>query len=339
MSDTTYKYTVPDAAFKDGTQLTGSWEVTYDPSGAIVSLSDVDVTLIGPEGSTTFTGLGTLPYANPATSANGKVDYYDVHNFGGQTNNDYPSLYLDWTSETPTALAKQNDGGNLFTSISYDTTPGDDATLTTFKLTAAAPLIVTEVICFMAGTMVATPGGRAAIETLAIGDMVSLSDGGVAPIRWIGRNTVSTRFADPLRVLPIRVRANALDDNLPERDLLVSACHALLLDGILVQAGALVNGTSIVRDSEVPEIFVYYHIELADHSLILAEGVPAETFVDNVDRMNFDNWEEHEALAGSDVPIVEIEIPRAKSARQVPVAMRKRLMERASKSVEAAVAA
>ncbi len=303
-----------------------------------MSLTDVDVTLIGPKGSTTFTGLGTLPYANPAVSGNGKVDYYDVHNFGGQTNNDYPSLYLDWTGETPTVLAKQNDGGNLFTSISYDTVPGDDATLTTYKLTSAAPLVVTEVICFMAGTMVATPGGAAAIETLSMGDMVSLSDGGVAPVRWIGRNTVSTRFADPLRVLPIRVRANALDDNLPERDLLVSPCHALLVDGILVQAGALVNGISIVREGNVPEIFVYYHIELADHSLILTEGVPTETFVDNVDRMNFDNWQEHEALAGSGKPMLEMEIPRAKSARQVPMAMRERLIERASE-VKVAVAA
>ena len=330
MSDTTYKYTVPDAAFKDGTQLTGSWDVTYDPSGAIVAITDVDVTLIGREGSTTFTGLGTLPYANPATSANGKVDYYDVHNFGGQTNNDYPSLYLDWTSETPTALARSNDAGSLFTSIAYDTTPGDDATLTTFKLVAAAPLTVTEVICFMPGTMVAIPNGAAAIETLTAGDMVSLSNGGVAPIRWIGRNTVSTRFADPLRVLPIRIKADALGARMPVRDLLVSPCHALLVDGVLVQAGAMVNGTSIVRDGNVPETFVYYHIELADHALILAEGVPAETFIDNIDRMNFDNWEEHEALADDATPMVEMQMPRAKAARQVPMALRARLLARAS---------
>ena len=77
-----------------------------------------------------------------------------------------------------------------------------------------------------------------------------------------------------------------------------------MVDDILIQAGALVNGLSIVRESNVAETFVYYHIELAEHALVLAEGTPAESFVDNIHRMAFDNWEEHEALYG-DAPIVE----------------------------------
>ncbi len=136
-------------------------------------------------------------------------------------------------------------------------------------------------------------------------------------------------FADPLRVLPIRVKAGALGEGLPGRDLLLSADHALLVDGILAQAGALVNGVSIIRETQVPTVFTYYHVEVADHSLILAENVPAETFVDNVDRMGFDNWAEHEALYGNAVAIVEMDYPRAKSARQVPQAIRNRLMARA----------
>ena len=58
----------------------------------------------------------------------------------------------------------------------------------------------------------------------------------------------------------------------------------------------MVNGTTIVRETHIPQVFTYYHIELDDHSLILAENIPAETFIDNVDRMAFDNWDEHEAL-------------------------------------------
>jgi Hint domain len=123
-----------------------------------------------------------------------------------------------------------------------------------------------------------------------------VTDGRAVPVTWIGRQTVSTRFGDPLRALPIRIRAGALAANVPCRDLLVTPDHAVLVDDVLIQAGALVNGTSIVRERNVPERVTYYHIELDDHSPLLAENTPAETFVDNVDRLAFDNWAEHEAL-------------------------------------------
>jgi hypothetical protein len=185
-------------------------------------------------------------------------------------------------------------------------------------------------VCYYAGTLIRTPEGEKAIESLGIGDRVCTADGRDLPVRWVGRNTVSTRFADPLRVLPIRVKAGALADNLPARDLLVSPEHALLVDDILIQAGALVNGLSILRESDVPEAFIYYHVELAEHALILAEGTPAESFVDNVGRMAFDNWAEHEALYG-DARITEMAYPRAQSHRQVPPEIRARLTVRAQR--------
>ena len=183
--------------------------------------------------------------------------------------------------------------------------------------------------CFMAGTLVATPAGTVAVETLKIGDAVVLHEGGAAPVTWIGRQTVSTVFSDKLRVLPVRVSAGALGEGMPGRDLLISPEHAVLLDGMLVQAGALVNGVSITRETQVPETFTYYHVEVPNHALILAEGVPAETFVDNVDRLAFDNWAEHEALYGNEAVITEMAYPRAKSQRQVPQATRSRLLARA----------
>jgi hypothetical protein len=185
-------------------------------------------------------------------------------------------------------------------------------------------------VCFMPGTRILTPAGEVAVEALKRGDLVTTADGQSKPIRWVGRQTVSRLFADPLRVLPIRITQGALGDNMPSRDLLVSPDHALLVDGALIQAGALVNGTSIVRETKVPERFTYYHVELADHSLILADNTPAETFIDNVDRMAFDNWDEHEALPDAgDMQLVEMSYPRAKASRQVPRATRDRLARRA----------
>jgi Hint domain len=191
----------------------------------------------------------------------------------------------------------------------------------------------------MPGTMIRTPDGEVAIETLKRGDLIVSTEGRAIPVNWIGRQTISTRFADPLRALPIRVKAGALGDDVPSRDLLVSPDHALLLGDVLVQAGALVNGISIVRETNVPQSFTYYHVELNDHSLILAENTPAETFIDNVDRLAFDNWEEYEALYPEGKAIVEMPYPRAKAHRQVPQAIRERLAERArrlGRSVRAA---
>jgi hypothetical protein len=184
-------------------------------------------------------------------------------------------------------------------------------------------------ICFMAGTLIATPGGSVAVESLKRGDLVLTTDGRAAPVSWLGRQTVSTVFGDPLRVLPIRIKAGAIDENVPSRDLLLSPDHAVLVDGTLIQVGALVNGTSFVREDDVPQTFTYYHLEVDDHALILAESTPAETFVDNVERLAFDNWEEHQALYPEGKSITELPYPRAKAYRQVPVNIRVKLAERA----------
>ena len=180
------------------------------------------------------------------------------------------------------------------------------------------------VLCFYPGTRIATPSGETPVEALHAGDLV-MTENGALPVRWIGESHISTRFADKLRVQPILIRAGALDGILPLRDLRLSPDHAIFIDGILVQAAALVNGTTIIRDVMAPEQFTYYHVELASHELLRAEGLAAESFVDNIDRMHFHNWNEREA---PDMPIAEMPYPRAKAARQVPRALFERLAGR-----------
>lgn len=149
------------------------------------------------------------------------------------------------------------------------------------------------IACFLRGTLIATPAGERPVEDLAIGSEVVTATGAVKTVLWVGRRSYASMFvgANPA-VLPVRIAAGALDDNLPRRDLLVSPCHAVLIDGMLVPAGDLVNGTSVTSERGL-ETIDYFHIELEDHDIVLAEGVACETFVDHDSRMAFQNAAEY----------------------------------------------
>lgn len=198
------------------------------------------------------------------------------------------------------------------------------------------------VLCFLEGTHIATPAGEVPVESLRIGQLVRCVDGTARPVRWLGRRTVAARFADPRASFPILIRAGALGEALPARDLYLSPSHALGVDGVLAEAAALVNRTTIrqVVAASLSSHFTYVHIELEDHALILAEGVAAETFVDNVTRSRFDNYAEYVALYGeAPGPTGEMDAPRVKSPRQLPASIRARLAARAATLLPAAKAA
>jgi len=302
--------------------ISGTLDLEYNAGHTLIGVSDVDITISGGGLPTEILTSGTVDTAY--TSGGLTID--ELHLSGGvEVNNQpavYSDLYLDFNATTSAGFEDSYNYPEPYTHLAtsfasfYDSSVDGEGS-------------ITEIPCFTAGTQVMTPGGEVAVETLKIGDLVTLSDGRVAQMTWLGVKTIAMRFADPVRALPIRIKANALGHGLPKRDLLVSPDHALLVDGLLVHAGALVNDVSILRERNVPDVFCYYHVEVEDHSLVLAEGVAAETFVDNVDRMNFDNWAEHEALYGHLPGIREMTYPRAKSVRQVPAALRNRLLNRA----------
>ena len=108
---------------------------------------------------------------------------------------------------------------------------------------------------------------------------------------------------------------------------MLTSDHALILDGLAICAGALVNGTTITRDpkASLPDRVTYYHIETEAHDVILANGAAAETYVDYVQRSAFDNHAEYLALYGTEETIREMDLPRISAARHVPQALWARL--------------
>lgn len=277
---------------------------TVADTGVAVNITDV---LQGatPEVQYALSGLNTGSTATVTFTGSGGGSVQAVLTANGSFTADVSGL----TGDVSATVSVTDANGNVVSGTG-DSQPGDP-------------------VCFYPGTLIATPAGAVPVEALGAGDLVLTADGRQVAVRWMARQAVAIRFADPLKALPIRIRAGALGEGLPARDLLVSPRHALLVEGVLVQAGALVNGTTIARETDVPEVFTYWHVETADHSLILAEGVAAETFVDNVDRERFDNWDEYLALVGQAEPVTEMDLPRAKSHRQVPAAVRARVEARA----------
>jgi hypothetical protein len=136
-------------------------------------------------------------------------------------------------------------------------------------------------MCFLRGTSIATPAGEVCIEDLQIGDLVQTMRGKAMAIKWIGHHSYrrSGRTWNA-GVVPIRVSKHALGESMPHKDLYLSPGHALFVDGDLIRVQDLVNGISIAP--AVPtdgEMIEYFHIVLDAHEVILAEGMPVESFL------------------------------------------------------------
>lgn len=141
----------------------------------------------------------------------------------------------------------------------------------------------TGVVCYVAGTQILTPKGEVAIETLSIGDEVITRDNGAQEIRWIGMTSVDCTE----KLAPIHIRAGALGDGCPHRDLFVSPQHRMLVRSKIVERmtgnrEALVAATRLqsmagIRKSERSEPIRYIHLMCDAHEVVFAEGAPSET--------------------------------------------------------------
>jgi hypothetical protein len=155
------------------------------------------------------------------------------------------------------------------------------------------PVIPFSFACFAAGTRISTDEGHVPVETLYVGQHVVVvrPDGAqaVQTVRWIGHRSIDlTRHANPQHAMPIRIRADAFADGQPVRDLLVSPDHAIYVGGVLIPARLLQNGASIVREDRLRTVR-YFHVELDRHDILLAEGLPAESYLDTGNRGVFEN--------------------------------------------------
>ncbi|WP_072387134.1 Hint domain-containing protein [Hyphomicrobium sp. CS1BSMeth3] len=151
--------------------------------------------------------------------------------------------------------------------------------------------------CFLEGTRLAVPGGEVPVEGLRPGDMVLTASGARRQAGFVGWFSVErdTSGRWPLAGLPVRVRRGALGAGLPARDLFVTGAHLLFLGGVLVPAEDLINGVSIAWADVAGERLRYFHVGLASHDVVLAEGLGCESLqVSDVARSaaGFDNGAE-----------------------------------------------
>jgi hypothetical protein len=265
--------------------------------GAIAATDAADVVQFGagdtPGGtislSSTFGGASVLSFAPAASlTIEGSIAQLAL----GQTIDGFAigdTMKLDGFAATGDSFVAGT-GLELFSgssTITLDIT-GNFTTADFVVTDPPANTTIALVPCFTEGTRILTDRGSMPVEALRVGDYLVRHDGIVAPIVWIGRRRLDLRrHLRPETVRPIVIEAGAVCDGVPSRALMISPDHALYLSGHLVPAKALLNGVTIrqVRRREV----TYFHVELAAHAVIYAEGCPVESYLETGNRGAFES--------------------------------------------------
>jgi hypothetical protein len=204
----------------------------------------------------------------------GSPAYFSID--GGRTNLDNFDRFSDpgdWASTT---------GPDSFDAFSVT---GVESPITAVDITEMDVLGFT-VACFAAGTRIATTRGQIAVESLRVGDRVVTASGDETAVKWLGRRRLACRrHPRPQDVWPVRVQADAFGPGRPVRDLLLSPDHAVFVRGALIPIRYLINGASIAQ--EACDAIEYWHVELPQHDVLLAENLAAESYLDTGNRATF----------------------------------------------------
>jgi hypothetical protein len=238
--------------------------------------------------------------AEIAVGANGQVALFDNNGSLLTTISPFGSAY---TGAVSVSLAEVNGAAEVVAGAGPGAVPevavfsanGTELNVFTaynsgFTGGVSAALAPASVACFAAGTRIATDRGPTAVEDLRVGDRVVTAFGETVPVIWVGHRCVDCRDHDkPWTVWPVRVMAHAFADGVPQRDVRLSPDHAVHVDDVLIPVRHLINGTTIVQ--EKVDRIDYYHVELAVHDVLLADGLPAESYLDDGGRAAFSNVE------------------------------------------------
>ncbi|MCQ8241521.1 Hint domain-containing protein [Rhizosaccharibacter radicis] len=146
-------------------------------------------------------------------------------------------------------------------------------------------------VCFLEDSMILTADGPVPVQDLRLGDSVVTFRNGIeerSPLVWIGRThaVADPALPDDLAGYPVRILAGAIEDGVPFKDMLVTPEHCLFLDGRFVPVRMLVNERSIFYDRSIRS-YHSYHIETDRHSVIMADGVLTESYLDTGNRATF----------------------------------------------------
>jgi len=178
------------------------------------------------------------------------------------------------------------------------------------------------VFCLLVGTLIPTSDGEKCVEQLRAGDLVLNSQGSYSPVRWVGVQTLSPIFSGK-DSWPVKISKDALGENTPDKDLYVSQDHAIFLQGALICAEALVNGTTITLEEPTESAIKYYGLDLGPATIHPVHNLPVGSLGATA-REHFDNYQEwlDSGLELIDEPLM---FPRVKNASQLPAQLREEI--------------
>ena len=265
--------------------------------------------LIGGSGSDSFyvgrgggndVVMGDKGHGSSHSSASAHASSSGSHH-GSSSSKDNDTLYVEGPAEI-----RLHDGtvisANTGDTINLKDYATDDGTVTlddntkvqfdqieTIKVVDGAAVKDPEVcICFTPGTLIATPMGARPVESLREGDRVITRDNGIREICWAGQKALTSQMmALQPQLRPILIKAGSLGENLPERDMMVSPNHRMLVANertslyfeeheVLVAAKHMLRVPGIER-AEVAQTS-YVHIMFEQHEVVLADGTWTESF-------------------------------------------------------------